>query len=71
MRTPISPIGELAVMATIAATLVPKQLDSPAADTSQSVAPLRIQIENASAAVVARVMIASPVPDTTMRVMSD
>ena len=71
MSTPITPSGDDAVRATIAATFVPKHWDSPPTDTSQSVAPFKTQTENASAAVTARVMIARPEPDTTISVIND
>lgn len=71
IRTPIRAIGDVALRAIIPATFVPKQLDSPAVDTSHCVALFSTHTENASVAVTARPMMVSPAPATTTRVRSD
>ncbi|PPG48568.1 hypothetical protein C5C41_16780, partial [Rathayibacter sp. AY1E9] len=64
------PIPDVAVSEIIAKMFVPKQLLSPLV-TSQSVELLRIQIEKASPACVARRITTSPAPATAISVSTD
>ncbi len=70
MMIPMRPITDVDDSCIRMRMFEPKHVD-PTVETSHSSAPLRIQIENWSAAVTARLMTSRPAPETTTRVIND